>query len=63
MKSKVIRTAGDRRSDGFYFVNYEKTKYGLQEKWASPERWKKIKEYSKAYHKNRRRKNRKTPPA
>jgi hypothetical protein len=50
VKSNVIRTAGDRRSDGFYFVNYEKTKYGIREKWASPERWKKIKEYNRKYH-------------
>ena len=57
---KKLWRFGDRRKDGYYFVNYEKTqKYGFYEKWASPERWLKIKEYQRQYQVNRRRKNRK----
>lgn len=55
---KDIRTFGDRREDGYFFVNYEKRDGRLREKWASPERWAKMKEYHRAYETTRRRKKR-----
>jgi len=54
---KATRTYGDRREDGYFFVNYEKRDGRLREKWASPERWLKMKEYHRAYDKTRKRKH------
>jgi len=47
----TIHTYGDLRMDGYRFVNYEKTRYGIQEKWASPESWARIKAYQQRYQK------------
>lgn len=52
---KATRTYGDRREDGYFFVNYEKRDGRLREKWASPERWLKMKEYHRAYDRKRKR--------
>lgn len=52
---KPTRKFGERREDGFLFVNYEKRDGRFREKWASPERWIKMKEYHKAYEKRRKR--------
>jgi hypothetical protein len=52
---KATLTFGDRREDGYFFVNYEKRDGRLREKWASPERWLRMKEYHRTYDRKRKR--------
>jgi len=42
------------RHDGYLFLGYYKDSYGIREKWVSPERWEKIREYNRQYHKTYR---------
>lgn len=47
-------TRGQVRHDGYLFLGYYKDSYGIREKWVSPERWEKIREYNREYHKTYR---------
>lgn len=52
-------TRGDVREDGYIFLNYYKdpsARLGWREKWANPERFKRVNEYQAWYRANRRKK-------